>query len=52
MKKYHIAALLWLLLGVAAASSPYSKDKDKDTVGRMLMTFAEPERALLTASKV
>jgi hypothetical protein len=36
MKQYQIAALLLLLLGVAAASSPYSKDKDKDTVGRML----------------
>jgi hypothetical protein len=36
MRKYQVAALLLLLLGVAAVASPYSKDKDKDTVGRML----------------
>jgi len=36
MRKHQVAALLLLLLGVAAAASPYSKDKDKDTVGRML----------------
>jgi hypothetical protein len=36
MRKRQVTALLFLLLGVAAAASPFSKDKDKDTVGRML----------------
>ena len=36
MRKFQVATLLFLLLGVAAAASPFSKDKDKDTVGRML----------------
>jgi hypothetical protein len=36
MRKYQVAALLLLLFGVAVAASPYSKDKDKNTVGRML----------------
>jgi len=36
MRKYQVAALLLLLLGAAVAASPYSKDKDKNTVGRML----------------
>src|SRR5580698_3952464 len=36
MRKYQVAALLLLLLGVAVAASPYSKDKDKNAVGRML----------------
>jgi hypothetical protein len=37
MRKYEVAALLLLLLGVVAAASPsYSKDKDKNAVGRML----------------
>ena len=36
MRKYQVVALVALFLGVAAAASPYSKDKDKDTVGRML----------------
>jgi hypothetical protein len=36
MRKRQVTALLFLLLGVAAAGSPFSKDKDKDTVGRML----------------
>jgi Carboxypeptidase regulatory-like domain len=39
MRKYEVAALLLLVLGVVAAASPsYSKDKDKDknAVGRML----------------
>jgi hypothetical protein len=41
MRKYPVAALLLLLLGVAAASSlfsgaPFSKDKDKNAVGRLL----------------
>src|SRR5580700_8113930 len=36
MRKYQVAALLLLLLGVAVAASPYAKDKDKETVGRML----------------
>lgn len=35
MRKYQVVALVVLFLGVAAAS-PYPKDKDKDTVGRML----------------
>ena len=35
MRKYRVVALLVLFLGVAATSL-YSKDKDKDTVGRML----------------
>src|SRR5580698_8004662 len=34
MRKYQVAALVVLFLGVAAAASPYSKDKDN--VGRML----------------
>jgi hypothetical protein len=36
MRKYRVVALVVLFLGVAVAASPYSKDKDKDTVGRML----------------
>jgi hypothetical protein len=36
MRKYQVAALLLLVLGVAGAASLYSKDKDKSTVGRML----------------
>jgi hypothetical protein len=36
MRKYQVVALVVLFLGIAAAASPYSKDKDKDTVGRML----------------
>jgi hypothetical protein len=36
MRKYRVVALVVLFLGVAVAAFPYSKDKDKDTVGRML----------------
>jgi hypothetical protein len=36
MRKYQVVALVALFLGFAVAASPYSKDKDKDTVGRML----------------
>jgi hypothetical protein len=36
MRKRQATALLFLLLSVATAASPFSKDKDKDTVGRML----------------
>lgn len=35
MRKYRVAVLVVLFLGVAAAPL-HSKDKDKDTVGRML----------------
>jgi Carboxypeptidase regulatory-like domain len=36
MRRFQVAALLLLLLGMVAVASPFSKDKDKDTVGRML----------------
>jgi len=36
MRKHQVAALMVLLLALSAAASPYSKDKDKETVGRML----------------
>jgi|SRR5579862_567277 Carboxypeptidase regulatory-like domain len=41
MKKYPVAALLLIVLGAAAVASPYSgtpfsKDKDKNSVGRLL----------------
>jgi hypothetical protein len=36
MRKYQVVALVVLFLGVVVAAFPYSKDKDKDTVGRML----------------
>src|SRR6202140_2448473 len=35
MKKYGVVALV-VLLGFAAVASSYAKDKDKETVGRML----------------
>ena len=35
MKKYGVVALV-VLLGFAAVAASYAKDKDKETVGRML----------------
>lgn len=35
MRKYQVVALV-VLLGLAAVGIPYAKDKDKETVGRML----------------
>jgi hypothetical protein len=36
MRKYQVVVLVVLFLGVIAGASPYSKDKDKETAGRML----------------
>ncbi|MGA8490709.1 MAG: carboxypeptidase-like regulatory domain-containing protein [Terriglobales bacterium] len=36
MRKYQVVALVVLLFSVGTATSAYSKDKDKEIVGRML----------------
>jgi Carboxypeptidase regulatory-like domain len=36
MRKYYVAALVLLLVGLAVAAAPFAKDKDKGTTGRLL----------------
>ena len=36
MRKSQVVFLLVLFFGIAAGASPYSKDKDKEAIGRML----------------
>jgi hypothetical protein len=36
MRKYQVVALAVMLFGFAAAVTPYAKDKDKGTTGRLL----------------
>jgi hypothetical protein len=36
MRKYQVVALAVMLFGLAAAVTPYAKDKDKGTTGRLL----------------
>jgi len=36
MRRYQVAALVMLLLGLVAAADLYAKDKDKEIAGRML----------------
>jgi hypothetical protein len=36
MRKCHVAALVLLLVGLAATATPFAKDKDKGTTGRLL----------------